>query len=422
MTTMKRHSLLLALFHYVLLLTDQPCLATLSSEETTDDELSHQLIEWLRANGAMISNKLEVRNIIPGDPTSTRGVFATANLEEGEVICCIPWELIIKPEEDPRKDAWDCGTVDAVAKDICNESLTPYGKYLLEQPRGYLPAFWSTEGQALLSEMLGEHLPPHDIHGVLDDWVEDCDGANLDDPLQKHARMLVLGRADYQLMVPFYDMINHRNGKWYNIKHTLDYETLFEQHNLDRLFEITTSKPVKAGEELYNSYNQCNNCVHWRFWLGTPEMLNLYGFVELMPQRWLFHYVRTKFDLYWKDEDESTGELQVKFHVPPSERGMAFFRQELKRLQDFEQRRKVDAVEALVPKSEWETIWQYHNALTIAIAHVLDSGVEVTDEVWKRGRYWWVEDGFEPPEDADEVYNGDYMDEELGGSDEKTKT
>jgi hypothetical protein len=417
--TTQRHALLLALFHYVLLLTNQSCVATLSSEEKTDDKLSHNLIDWLRANGAMISNKVEVRNVVPGDPTSPRGVFALETLEEGEIICSIPWNLIIKPEKDPKKDDWDCGTVDAVVKAMGNESLNPYGKYLLEQPKGYLPAFWSTEGQALLSEMLGEHLPPHDFQDVLmADWAEYCKGANVDDPLQKHARMLVLARADYQIMVPFYDMFNHRNGKWYNLKHALGYETQFEHRHIgsDHGFELLTSKMVQAGEELYNSYNQCNACTS-KDWLGTPEMLNLYGFVERMPQRWIFHYARLQFDLDWKDEDESSGELQVKFVVPPSERGVTFLRKELKRLQDFEQRKKVDAADTtVVPKSEWETIWQYHNALKVAMTHALDSAVEVTEESWKRGRYWWAEDPSEPPEDADEVYYGDEMDEESNGT------
>jgi hypothetical protein len=409
----KRHALFLPLIHYVIILASQTCMATFSVNEKTDDDLSPHLIEWLRANGAMMSDKVEVRNVIPGDPMSPRGVFALNTLEEGEVICSIPWDLIVKPEEDPKTDDWACGTVDAAVKAMSNESITPYGKYLLEQPQGYLPAFWSTEGQALLSEMLGPTLPPHHFQHVLDDWVEDCEGANIDDPLQKHARMLVIGRADYQLMVPFYDMINHRNGKWYNIHHSLDYETQFGQNHTDRPFEIVTSKSVKAGEELYNSYNQCNFCVGWKDWMGTPEMFNLFGFVERMPQRWLFHNVRVKFDLDWKNEDESTGELQVKFHVPPSERGMVFLREELTRLKDFKQRKNVDAADTLVPKSEWESFWQYHNALTVAMAQVLGSGVEVTEEVWERGRYWWVEDGSEPPEDAELVYYDDYMDEIL---------
>jgi hypothetical protein len=102
----------------------------------------------------------------------------------------------------------------------------------------------------------------------------------------------------------------------------------------------------------------------------------------------------------------------VKFLLPPSERGVTFLREELKRLQDFEQRNKVEAADTMVPKSEWETIWHYHDALKVAISHALDSAVEVTEEVWKRGQYWWAEDPSEPPESAEEVYYGDEMNDE----------
>lgn len=406
--TTQWHAHLFVLFHFMLLLTNQAC----AVNATSDDELSLQLLEWLGANGAFISNKVEVRNLIPEDPTSTRGIFALDTLEEGEVICTIPWDLIIKPEEDRWTRDSDCGTVEALVKAMSGDSITPYGKYLLEQPRGYLPLFWSTEGQTLLTEMLGEHLPPHDIK--LEDWTDNCTGVNLDDPLQMHARMIVFARADYQILVPFYDMLNHRNGKWYNVRHTKDYDVQFENNQTSEQFKLVTGKMVQAGEQLYNSYNQCNICAWCKDWMGTPEVLILYGFVEQMPQRWLFHYVRVKFDLDWKAQDESSGELEVKFLVPPSKRGMAFFRNELKRLQDFAQRKKVDAVGTLVPKSEWATIWQYHNALTVAMTHALNSAVEVSDEVWKRGRYWWVEKGEEPPKDANDVYDGDEADEEFG--------
>jgi hypothetical protein len=146
--TMPWCTLLFVLFHYSILLTDPACMviATLSGKEKTDDELSLQLLEWLHANGAFISSKVEVQNVIPGDPTSTRGVFALDALDEGEVICRIPWNLIIKLEEDPKKEDWDCGTVEATVKAMSGNSITPYGNYLLEQPRGFLPAFWSTEG------------------------------------------------------------------------------------------------------------------------------------------------------------------------------------------------------------------------------------------------------------------------------------
>lgn len=135
MTTMQRHALLLALFHFVLLLTNQSCMVSLSSGAKTDDELCHNMMDWLCANDTVISNKVEVRNIVPGNPTPTPGMFALEALEKGELICCIPCDLIIKPVKEPKNGKWDCSTVNAIVKAIGNVSLNPYGNNLLEQFR-----------------------------------------------------------------------------------------------------------------------------------------------------------------------------------------------------------------------------------------------------------------------------------------------
>jgi len=110
------------------------------------------LINWLRANGAFINDKLQIRHINPDDPSSPRGLFALEPLEEGETVCNIPWELLISPSDKaaPASEQHiqlDCGTINAVYEEISKSEsdMTPYGKYLLSQPRGYtftVPASW----------------------------------------------------------------------------------------------------------------------------------------------------------------------------------------------------------------------------------------------------------------------------------------
>ena len=78
----------------------------------------------------------------------------------------------------------------------------------------------------------------------------------MNDPEYIFAAMLVSARADYDYMLPFYDMFNHDNGK-YNMKH--EYDPYKEQKDNFSSGFVTT-KPIKAGEELYNSYNRCNIC------------------------------------------------------------------------------------------------------------------------------------------------------------------
>lgn len=62
------------------------------------------------------------------------------------------------------------------------------------------------------------------------------------------------------------DMMNHHNGK-YNVRHLHDvYNNPFSHEG----YEIVTTKNIRAGEELMNSYNHCNICSDIFDWFGTP--------------------------------------------------------------------------------------------------------------------------------------------------------
>ncbi len=182
----------------------------------TQEVLITDMINWLRANGAFINDKLQIRHINPDDPSSPRGLFALESLEQGETVCNIPWELIISPSEKvaPQSERYkqlDCGTIDAVIEEICKSEsdMTAYGKYLLSQPRGYTLGFWSKLGQDLFWEMTDdEKLPPVWIEAIREDWEEEC-GGNAENSSHLFAMMLVKARADYQYLVPFYGEFKH---------------------------------------------------------------------------------------------------------------------------------------------------------------------------------------------------------------------
>ena len=59
---------------------------------------------------------------------------------------------------------------------------------------------------------------------------------------------------------------------------------------------------------------------------------------------------------------------------------------------------------------EWESLWLYydalHNALTLATTQ---SDVSFSDEVWKLGHDWWIQDGTLKAEDSEEHYEGHYV-------------
>ena len=206
--------LLMGGFHLLAIATVAAAGETILANNDTQDVLITDLINWLRSNGAFINDKLEIRHINPDDPTS-RGLFALESLEEGEMVCNIPWDLMITSgREDkvgPESRLWDCGTIDAVIEELgkSTDDMTPYGKYLLSQPRGYTLGFWSKEGQKLFWEMTDdEKLPPIYIEEPLEEWEEYCNGdAENDDHV--FAVMLVKARADYQYLVPFYGEFEH---------------------------------------------------------------------------------------------------------------------------------------------------------------------------------------------------------------------
>ncbi len=209
--------------------------AAAAASESTQDVLTTDLINWLRAEGSFINDKIQIRHINPNDPTSPRGLFAVESLEEGETVCNIPWDLVLKPPtpEENTKSLKEksaelyCGTINAVIEEIGkNKSeMTPYGKYLLSQPRGYTVGFWSDEGKELFWEMTDdEKLPPIWIEESMEEWEELCDG---DGENNDHvfALMLVKARADYLYLVPFYGELQwlhtHRFIFWLHMTNPL---------------------------------------------------------------------------------------------------------------------------------------------------------------------------------------------------------
>ena len=104
-------------------------------------------------------------------------------------------------------------------------------------------------------------------------------------------------------------MMNHHNGKM-NVIHK--YNPYIEPiDETETGYEMVTSKPILAGEELFLSYNRCTICQEYYDYFGTPEMFLHFGFVESYPQRWLFDFARVKFDLDWKNGDEGTGKTET---------------------------------------------------------------------------------------------------------------
>jgi len=145
---------------------------------------------------------------------------------------------------------------------------------------------------------------------------------------------------------------------------------------------VHTSKPIKVrasrdcdeGEEIYTSYNMCNECGNRYETYGTPQIFSDYGFVEQYPQRWIFDKI--SFEIV-----ETDGKKVVVFlSGQPKPRAIAFLKNVVSGMKK--------AYEHLLnytdlPKNELASILQYNQALMEASSLALETVElqEVTDEL-----------------------------------------
>lgn len=56
-----------------------------------------------------------------------------------------------------------------------------------------------------------------------------------------------------------------------------------------------------------------------------------------------------------------------------------------------------------ISKYEWQSLWEYYDALNDAISYAVQSNVTFSDDVWTRlDDDWWVKDGSIAASDYDE--------------------
>lgn len=395
------------------------CLITASAnnEIAPDNEtkaVDHGLVAWLNSlEGGYFNPKQEIRRENPEDPKSIVGIFAKERIEEGELLNQVPWLGIINQDafEFVQTGDLQCGIVKSTAHEMKlgeKSQFAPYVSYLSKQREGQLPSAWSEAGQDLLLDLVwvdGEEkprLPPHwPVSWLEEDWYDDCEG-DPDDSFTSHVAMLVVQRSDDSIMVPIYDFYNHRNGQWYNTRLTI---------NKGVSHVVQAGRTIEAGEQIYNSYNLCDECGGRKSNYGTPgkcksltclirrfiypfihsdstllslfpEIVRDYGFVENFPQRWIFWIgdVMLKFDL---DEDDN-GEIQIiwwdnKFKPKQDnkQRIQVAYRTEYTRLVEFRNglMNRRDVLE-----NEWLVVWEFCQAMTNAIAYAINDMKDAADE------------------------------------------
>ncbi len=372
-----------------------PVAATATS--TSTEHHAAALIEWLEQEpGGFFHPSLEMRRSDPSSASSPFGMFATAFIPADALLLRIPHSLILNSTEaDPALTPLVCGTVRNLAHHLrlAHQShYAPYVTYLLDtQPPGQLPSAWSKAGQSLLLRFLGDDgnaaFPPeYPVDWITDDWHEQCDGSA--DPLDEYAALLVVQRAWDDLLIPVYDMMSHRNGWRMNTRSSPVHE--------DGAVTVSARRDIHPGEEMYTTYNLCEDCGARYHSYGTPEILRDYGFVEQFPQSWILHDVDVAFridevlvDVDDDDDDDhdddhhdkdNTKKTKVKVTEwiqnkrPKDEESLDALRDLLDQVLERKELLLDETTrDASIPDHEWDTIVVYANALQVALQTALES-------------------------------------------------
>ncbi|CAJ1959647.1 unnamed protein product [Cylindrotheca closterium] len=342
-------------------------------------EMAVSVLDWIHnAEGGYFNPKQALQKT-ENSTQSPVGVFAVEDIEEGEVLMTVPWELIIKSHDKNEEGQMCCGTVAAVLKEMKlgeKSKYHPYPAYLKSQPDNDLPSNWSEKAKDLLYEIVGvpqgndprtsdfDSIPPEEpIEWLELDFNQKCHGSRRDN-MARHAALLVVQRSDDYIMVPGYDFYNHRNGKYHNTEIRWEHESP----------HVTkASRAIQKGEQIFNSYNFCAECEGRRSHYGAAEILRDYGFVEEYPQRWYYNNLggTIQFDI---DEDEETGEVKIvdwptRF-IPKDEYlryARVWVRRQLRRQRRIQNLNFHRTKWPKIPEREWQIIWDFHKGNTLAL-------------------------------------------------------
>ena len=236
------------------------------------------VLKWIVKEGGFVHKDLEV---LEGEAGSGElSLFSTGIIAKEEALLVIPQKCLIKYSGN-ELDMCDAGRKLAAQLELGSKSPqhAPYIEYLeATKDNHLLPSGWSFRGKHILLKLLADNfkqvLP---TKKVLDwNWQRDCMG----DPEQEAAYLMLLQRGWDGVMMPGFDIIRHRDGKWTNSDHT---STTDGSTNV----VVTATRDIVEAEEIFTSYNQCDNCGNRKTTYGTPQFLRDQGTIDQLPQRWI---------------------------------------------------------------------------------------------------------------------------------------
>lgn len=389
-------------------------LSSISSEneEHGVDEILQQMdvmLDWLiEQKDGFIDPRIEIRRSNPKDSNSRIGIFVKQEaIQADELLIKIPRNVKIQVDTIPKKDESDdddssddddddddedfsnkqskgyqnhiCKLAWALRDEYDDDKESdyyPYIKYLqLQQPMKKVPAMYSTAGQHLMLQTQRE-ISMRTLNGfefandiVMWPWrayEEDCIQDVDDDEgnsLSPYFIALAVQHGLEHAFVPFYDLVMHHSSK--TKVNVFTKPSIFSE---EQDLGVYALRDLEAGEELFRSYRECQDCyTERRDYLGTPEMLRDYGFVETYPHT--FHFVD---DITVLVDDIGGGGNYAARCVNdnnkcPSKQFVEARIKDLKEVIGY----MIQTSEPIMEKYEYETIKAYHKALLVALTTVL---------------------------------------------------
>lgn len=386
------------------------CALGLAKEELQSDSYasvlqkhSISIISWIKSHNGYLHPSLEMRHSDPSDPTSLFGMFTNTEIDEGTLLFRVPKEVILH-STDAELRQLDCGLVRVLLDEMKNKDVSKYApflNYLLDtQPPGQLPSAWSDAGKEMLMKALGDEefsivkakellsrykvlgqkntLPPEEpISWVYQEWYHDCNGGK--DDLEEYAAMLVLQRSWDNILIPLYDMLNHRNGAWLNTR-----TSGIGVHGNGSV-EVYASRDIYDGEQIYSSYNMCEDCSARINTYGTPEIFRDYGFLEDMPQTWIFSDIGLGFTVDELEEPDENGNPQYNLmewinNDMPNETSIIQFEEKLEYIHNRLDSLVLRQLWIDVPEFEWIQVVNYLTAMERSIQMALQWYDEMTHD------------------------------------------
>jgi hypothetical protein len=213
--------------------SESVCLSTAASTDGNNNNndgspifaahrLDHGVLEWIANQPGAYYNPKQFMD----ERNGLVGIFATAPIAKGELLCRIPWEWTIQGDTLEASQL-SCSLVANLQRqlELGKESkYAPYILYLKNLSDHQLVSTWSKAGQDLMLRVLGQTREennhpevyighPHSLAGrfppelvtnwLVGDYQDDCQG----DHTGYKAALSVITRSDDSILIPGYDFV-----------------------------------------------------------------------------------------------------------------------------------------------------------------------------------------------------------------------